>query len=168
MESLGVLRRPQNASDRGADTDYALKMLGKTYDGVELDYVRRAAVGPGAEGVVIVPSLSHRRVPEAKPDPHVVCVWRTDYFQGEPAGGAPGCYDAAEIQRGVALQQLGHRVDMIVPDQVARVEGVSDDGAVDSAVPQDNIASWEGRLPKRVVWYGADGNKLLSVEPGAP
>lgn len=169
MEMLGVLRRPQTAADRSGDTDYALKMLsGETYDGIELGYVRRAAVGPGDQGVVIIPSLSHRLAPGAIANPHVVCIWRTDYFRGEPAGGAPGCYDANDIRRGFALQQLGHRVDMIVPDQVARVAGVSDDGSVDTAVPDDNIASWEGRLPKRVVWYDASGAELMSVEPGAP
>ncbi|MFL5781929.1 MAG: hypothetical protein ACJ760_11505 [Thermoleophilaceae bacterium] len=167
MEMLGVLRRPQTATDRGGDTDYALKMLsGETYDGIQLGYVRRAAVGPADQGVVIIPSLSHRLVPDAIPNPHVICIWRTDYFHGERAGGAPGCFDADDIRRGVALQQLGHRVDMIVPDGVARVAGVSDGGSVDTAVPEDNVASWEGSLPKRVVWYDASGKTLLSVEPG--
>lgn len=169
MEMLGVLRRPQAAADRGSDTDYALKMLsGETYDGIQLGYVRRAAVGPRDQGVVIIPSLSHRLLPDAIPNPHVICMWRTDYFHGERAGGAPGCFDADEIRRGLALQQLGHRVDMIVPDGVARVAGVSDGGSVDTAVPEDNVASWEGRLPKRVVWYDASGKTLLSVEPGGP
>jgi hypothetical protein len=169
MGMLGVLRRPQTPADRGGDTQFALNAVGdKTYEGVQLQYVRRAVVGPGDEGVVIIPSVSHRQVPEATPNPHVVCVWRSDYFHGEPVGGQPGCYGAEDIRRGIALQQLGHRVDMIVPDEVARVEAVSDSGAVDTAVPEDNVASWDGRLPKRVVWYDGSGSRILSVEPGSP
>src|SRR4051812_20664177 len=53
---LGVLRRPQTQADRGGDAEFALRFVGnKTYRGVQLDYVRRAVVGPGDEGVVIIP-----------------------------------------------------------------------------------------------------------------
>jgi hypothetical protein len=166
---LGVLRRPQTAADRGGDTEFALRFVGdKTYEGVQLDYVRRAVVGPGDEGVVIIPSVSHRQTPEATPNPQVVCVWRSDYFRGEPVGGQPGCYSADDIRRGAALQQLGHRVDMVVPDEVARVEAVSDSGSVDSSIPEDNVASWDGSLPKRVIWYDGSGKTVRSVEPGSP
>jgi RNA polymerase sigma-70 factor (ECF subfamily) len=157
---LGVLRRPQTDADRGPETEYALKFVGdKTYEGAQLDYARFAPVGPGDRGVVLVPYLAHRVAPDAPAIGNTVCMWRSDWFEGKREGGAPGCFDAGAIRRGLAIKSLGHRVDMLVPDGVARVKAIAD-GVVDDAVPIDNVASWYGRLPQRVEWYDDRGRRV--------
>jgi hypothetical protein len=140
---LSVLRRPQTEADRQA-AGYALKFFGTTFKGVQTDYIRRAGA------VILVPAQSHQLTPDSPVQRDVVCVWRTDFTDG----GARACFDASQIAAGRAVQSLGHRVDMLVPDSVARVEVA---GRVEAIVPKANIASWRGRLPKSIAWYGAGG-----------
>jgi hypothetical protein len=165
--ALGVLRRPQTDEDRGADSRFALEFVGgETYDDVQIDYVRRAQVGPGDRGVVLIPSGSHRLVPGAPPDRDVVCMWRTSYSNGKAAGGGRGCYGVGQIESGHALQSLGGRFDMLVPDGVARVEITSFGGDSQTLEPSDNVVSWDGSRPSRVVWFDGDGKELRTTTFG--
>ena len=52
---------------------------------------------------------------------------------------------------------------MLVPDGVARVEATAE-GKVDTAVPTDNVASWNGRPPAHVEWYDAQGRRVASFD----
>jgi hypothetical protein len=161
---LGALRRPQTAADRGPESRYALNFQGnKTYADVRLPYVRYAAVGPGERGVVLIPAGSHRRSSDQAAQTEVVCTWRVSYFQGKPEGGAPGCWQADDIRSGRAIHQVDGRVDMLVPDHVSRVEGVTGSGRVATATPRDNVASWDGPLPTQVLWFDERGAQLRRI-----
>jgi hypothetical protein len=162
-ESLAVLRRDQRGADRSVDAEYALKYVGnRTFEGAQLDFVRVAAAGP-SDGVVLVPVVKHRPAPDAAPATNEVCMWRTDFVGGAPEGGSRGCYDADQIRRGRALQALGHTVDMLVPDGVARVEGYAN-GITDQATPVDNVASWQGRPPESVRWFDDRGQTIAAFD----
>jgi hypothetical protein len=150
---LSVLRRPQTEADRQA-AEYALKFFGKTFQGVGIDYIRRAGVSTGDEAVILVPAKSHQIARGFEMQTGVLCLWRTDYSSnGARAGGGRTCYESPQIVAGKALQSLGHRLDMLVPDRVARVDAVAADGTITTVKPVDNVASWEGSWPKRIVWY---------------
>ena len=161
---LGVLRRAQTDADRGPDAEYALKFVGNaTYRGAQLDYARFAAVGPGDRGVTLVPYLAHRPAPDAPAIGNVVCMWRSDWFQGAREGGSPGCFDAATIKAGLAIKSLGSRFDMLVPDGVVRVEATAE-GKIDTVGPVDNVASWDGRPPSHVDWYDEQGRRVAGFD----
>jgi hypothetical protein len=140
---LAVLRRPQTEADRRA-ARYALRFFGQTFQSVQTDYVRRAGA------VILVPAKSHQLTPDSAVQRDVVCLWRTDFSDG----GARACFEASQIRAGVAVQSVGRRVDMLVPDVVARVRV---GGTVEDITPRDNVASWQGRMPNAIAWYGADG-----------
>jgi hypothetical protein len=158
---LAVLRRAQTDADRGSDSTYALRFVGSgTFKNVEVDYVRRVISASGRTGVVLVPAEARRRLPNKPFEPDVVCVWQPDYSNGEPIGGGRGCYNAGDIGAGKALQSLGHRFVMLVPDGVSRVQATSSRGATDSATPTDNVASWDGGPPAKIVWSDENGKPI--------
>jgi hypothetical protein len=152
MSFLSVLRRPQTEADRQA-AEYALKFFGKTFQGVGVDYIRRARVSTGDEAVILVPAETHQIARGFEMQKGVMCLWRTDYANGAREGGGRSCFESPQIVAGKALQSLGHRLDMLVPDGVARVDAVASDGTITKVTPIDNVASWEGSWPKRIVWY---------------
>lgn len=141
-------------------------MGGETFDDVQIDYVRRAAVGPDDLGVVLIPSGSHRQVPGAPADRDALCMWRTSFSNGKPAGGGRNCYSAQQVTDGRALQSLGGRFDMLVPDGVARAEITSVSGDAESATPIDNVVSWSGSRPRAIVWYDSDGRPTKTTSFG--
>jgi hypothetical protein len=159
---LSVLRRPQTEADRQG-AEYALKFFGKTFRGVQIDYIRRARVSTGNDAVILVPAESHQLTPASAIQTGVICMWRTDYRRGAPEGGARACFEGPQIVAGRALQSVGHRLDMLVPNGVARVDAISPDGTIDSVEPIDNVASWEGSWPRRIVWYDHRGESLLTI-----
>jgi hypothetical protein len=161
---LSVLRRPQTEADRQA-AEYALKFFGKTFRGVGVDYIRRARVSTGREAVILVPAESHQIARGFAMQTGVMCLWRTDYLNGAREGGARACFESPQIVGGRALQSLGHRLDMLVPDGVARVDAIAPDGTIVKVKPVDNVASWEGSWPKRIVWYDDRGTALMNI-PG--
>jgi hypothetical protein len=150
-DMLSVLRRPQTEGDRRA-ARYALKFFARPhFEGVQTDYIRRAG------GVILVPTRSRWLMPGAPVQHDVICVWRTDHLNGARMGGGLGCYEAARIAGGTAIESLGRRVDWLVPDSVARVEV---GGSVGTVTPRDNVASWTGPWPKQIAWYSADGTRF--------
>ena len=157
---LAVLRRPQSAADRSDETAFALRAVGRsTYSGVNVRYVRRVDLGDAGGAVVLIPAAAHRLTPDAPPDFDVVCLWRTDFAGGKPIGGARGCYSASRIANGTALQSLGHRIDMLVPDGVSAVEAVAANGTTTRTVPVDNVASWQGGLPSTLYFVDSNGTR---------
>jgi hypothetical protein len=162
---LSVLRRPQTEADRQA-AQYALKFFGPNYRGVQIDYIRRAAVPSGDQAVILVPVKSYRPVPKFAMQRDSVCLWRTDYLNGAREGGGRACFESPQIVGGRALQSLGHRLDMLVPDGVARVDAIAGDGTIVKVKPVDNVASWEGSWPKRIVWYDDHGTPVRTITGG--
>jgi hypothetical protein len=160
--TLSVLQRPQTAADRQA-AGYALDFFGRTFHGVQADYIRSANVGPGNEVVVLVPVESHQLTPDSPLQRDVICLWRTDFSRGAPDGGDRGCFQSTQIAAGQAVQSLGHRFDMLVPDGVARVEAAAADGSSAASAPTDNVASWAGPRPTRITWYGDDGGTIRTI-----
>jgi hypothetical protein len=159
---LSVLRRPQTEGDRQA-AQYALKFFGRTFHGVGIDYIRRARVSTGSEAVILVPAKSHQIARGFEMQSGIMCLWRTDYSNGARAGGGRSCFESLQIVGGRALQSLGHRLDMLVPDGVARVDAIAPDGTIRRVKPVDNVASWEGSWPKRIVWYNDRGEPVRSI-----
>lgn len=159
---LAVFRRPQTEADREA-ARYALKFFGPNFQGVQTDYIRRAAVPSGDQAVILVPVKSYRPLPTFAMQRDIVCLWRTDYANGARAGGGRSCFQARQIVAGRALQSLGHRLDMLVPNGVARVDAIASDGTTVEVKPVDNVASWEGAWPKRIVWYSERGEAVRSI-----
>lgn len=158
---LAVLRRAQTGNDRSADTLFALRAVGRTtFSGVNVRYVRRVDLPGAGGGIVLIPAAAHRLTPGVAPDFDVVCLWRTDFAGGRPIGGGRGCYTASRIANGTALQSLGRHIDMLVPDDVSAVEAVSANGKVTRIVPVDNVASWEGGLPRAVHFIDAAGKRV--------
>jgi hypothetical protein len=146
---LAVLRRPQTAAERQAAT-YALRFFGPTFGGVQVAYIREAG------GVIIVPAKTHQLTPGSAVDHDVVCMWRTD-AAGD--GGARGCFTAAQIAAGDAVQSLGGEAYMLVPDGVATVAA----GPGARSTVHDNVASWRGGLASSIGWYDRDGKLLRTI-----
>jgi hypothetical protein len=46
------------------------------------------------------------------------------------------------------------------------VEATAVDGTVVTVTPVDNVASFEGRWPNLIVWYGDDGSVIRTVRRG--
>jgi hypothetical protein len=158
---LGVLRRQQTAADRAAAAD-ALKATSDTYAGVQTDYIRSVTSSSGDSGVALIPAESHQLTPASPVLHDVICMWRTDFTDGVPEGGGRGCYQAAAVRQGLALQTLGAHIDLIVPDGVTRVQATARGGETSEITPTDNVASWEGSRPSIIRFYN-DQNALLLI-----
>jgi hypothetical protein len=125
LRALGVLRRPQQAADRGPPARYALRFLGPNSHGVRLAYVRLLARGPGGRGFVLVPI--ERYDPGPPPTPafkrafapksNALCV-----FAQASDGGGKDCYSTADLLAGRASTgSIGRETYGLVPDGVAAV-----------------------------------------------
>jgi hypothetical protein len=161
---LGVLRRQQTEADRTAAAG-ALKATGDTYSGVQTDYIRSVTSSPGDSGVVLVPAESHQLTPASPVLRDVICMWRADFTDGAPEGGGRGCYQAATVRQGLALQTLGAHIDLIVPDGVTRVQATTTGGRTSEITPTDNVASWEGSRPGAIRFYDDHNTLLLTSQP---
>lgn len=125
LRVLRVLRRPQTAADRGAQTRYALRFLGPNSRGVRLAYVRLLALGAGGRGFVLVP------VERYDPGPAPTPAWRQAFAQKDDAlcvfaqardGGGKACYSTRDVLSGRASSgSIGRETYGLVPDGVASV-----------------------------------------------
>ena len=171
VATLGVLRRPQDAADRGVATSHAARSFSNPqYRGVRLDGIR---VLDPQHDVVLVP-FEQASVPTdraGRPLPgfdqaagrSVVCVYEasSDGFAGS------GCHNAAKIRSGRAISSSGNRVSGLVPDGVARVRLIHGDGTVEADV-HDNYFAADSAFPTVVEWLRDDGSVARRIDLTGP
>jgi hypothetical protein len=180
LKLLGVLRREQTARDRSVSTRYALKFVGRGFEGVRTNSIRLLAQTPQDRGIVLVPVALYRpldpklpadtpqRIRDLfKPKRDALCVYELD--RGDGAGAA--CFTTQDVEQGHAWGSLGHRASWLVPDGVATLK-IEYDGGRSVTVPvHDNLALYtepRGRFERvRTTWFAADGRvvKTISAPP---
>lgn len=175
---LGVLRRPQQPSDRGPQTDYALKFLTRGVGGVRVADIRLLHAGAGA--VVLIPvarfglESAHGAQPlgAARTGSNGLCLFAADTQDGRADGGGFGCYTTAEISRGRATASVGSHVYGLVPDGVRTVQVKFSDGGVSEATVDDNLFAYSapasglpGAIVRDATWYDGAGVRVRTV-PG--
>jgi len=145
---LAVLRRPQNAADRGPDVQETLRSLVASIDhGVRLSEVRKLGSTSDGKAVVLTPEM---RFGDDEPGPRVddindaLCIEYPLPTQGasiestelatgkhvtitSPGGGvARGCFSSDNVRNGTAITASGggKRAHTwgLVPDGIAHVE----------------------------------------------
>jgi hypothetical protein len=125
-ESLGILRRPQTATDRAAATP-VLRALGHPVGGVQLDGVRALS-----DGWVLAPVgvVDTGREPRA----NQLCITN---------GAAIGCGNATDIDKvGVSVLAANARqtkITGVVPDRVERVRLVTTHGTTTEVDARNNF-----------------------------
>jgi hypothetical protein len=148
---LAVLRRPQNAQDRGPTARALLRNVGQEFAGVRLSSVRLVTVSPGHHALVLsatkvggVPSTGDRGIGEP------VCL----VFS---AGGLCGGADA--LRTGGISMTAGPSLRGIVPDGVIRVTADFGHGRKLTADVHDNVY-WLTGAPTTM--------RAFPTRPGAP
>ncbi len=171
VAQLGILRRPQNDSDRRAAEGAAPFYRGQGFRGVQLDHIR--AVDP-ARGLVLVPFEEPPvpRGPDGRPVPGIEVAPGLCLVRPVRDGYAGGCYTRAEIESSRALSSDDDVVLGVVPDGVARVRLIRGERSGVAQV-RDNFFRAEAPVPTAplvVEWLAADGSLVrrhdLSRPPG--
>jgi hypothetical protein len=167
VSQLGVLRRPQNDTDRRDITSARLRNLGGSFRGVRVDGIR--LLDPD-RGVVLVPTegMPVPRDAQGRPVPGFASPrYRNTVCVIQPTGdGFTGgsCHNADKIASGLAIGSSGGVVDGLVPDGVARVRLIRGGRTTAEAPVRNNYFDVESAFPNVVEWLGADGSLVERVE----
>ena len=164
--TLGVLRRPQSASDRAAITSERLKGLsGDAFRGAQLDSIR--LVDPRS-GVVLVP-FEEGPVPRddrGRPLPgfegfsNVACI----VTRTTDGAGAISCHTAEKVRSGLAVGSGSGDVSGLVPDGVARVRLIRGDESAEAPVRNNFFRADGTAAPLFVEWLAADGSLVKRID----
>jgi hypothetical protein len=131
--SLSVLRRPQNAADRGPIAQALLREVGAEYKGVRLASVRLLSSPDGRHHALLVPTEEHGL--SSTPGRYEV----SDDLCIQTRTGS-GCGDASDLRLGNFLGGSGDdNLHGLVPDGVTKVVLTFSDGQVRSAGVHDNF-----------------------------
>jgi hypothetical protein len=172
---LSVLRRPQRAADRGAQTTYALKFLGSSVANVRTTEIRLLHVEPDGRGIVLIPVGRYGLAPAGLPAAmrrhwhrpagrDGLCLFAADQDHGKPAGGGFGCYGTRQLLDGQATAGLGHRVYGLVPDGVDRIAVTLAGRATLMVNVAQNFFIYGGSLGRGTIrWLDHDGKVLRTL-----
>ena len=127
---LSVLRRPQDAADRGPVAEKLLRHLGIEESGVRIASIRLLDGSPGREAVLVSVQSLNDLTPGVPARTDTICVL---YGQGGTCGGLP------DLLAGHFLVTAGSRQLGLVPDGVARVLLRYPDGETLTAPVRDNF-----------------------------
>ncbi len=168
--ALAVLRRPQDAADRGAVTRKALRFQDASFEGIRTDAIRILGETATGENAVLLPVArlnsdgpadgpAELRRPSTD---NALCVWVDDPSEG---GGASCSSFDGFLAGGLTVQSIddaGVTVSGLVPDGVDRVVITPPTGSAVSASVRDNwfsaVASSMPRSTPR--WLDASGKTL--------
>ena len=169
VAQLGVLRRPQNETDKRDITSARLRAIGRSFRGVRVDGIRlldpnRGVVLVPAEGVPVPSDEKGKPIPgfDNPRYRNTVCVIQPtgDGFTGG------SCHNADKIARGLAIGSSGGVVDGLVPDDVARVRLIRGGQTTGEAAVRNNYFYVESAFPNVVEWLGPDGALVKRIELG--
>jgi len=97
LADLSVLRRAATDADRGAQSQYALKLFDRDMHGVRLDSVRLLGTQDGG-GYVLVPVASYHRPDGTGSIDDALCL-----FARMRGGGGVGCWTLQQVRAGQAV-----------------------------------------------------------------
>jgi hypothetical protein len=174
LNTLSVLRRPQTASDRGADTEAALRHFDDGVAEVRVDSIRLLAPDLG---VVAVPveryglsgagarSTSESGAAGTTSEPQhadAVCL----YVPARDGTAGGNCHTAEAIQHGFALGSQGQSVYGLVPDGVAMIELISGARRAQLAVHDNFFYEHDGAptAPRTIQWLDAQGRPIKTID----
>jgi hypothetical protein len=129
-EMLGVLRRPQDASDRDRDVERLLQNLGTEQSGVRVRSIRKLGSSSGLEAVLVSVERERALSPGEATEANPLCLLIED-------GGLCGTTD--DLQTGHLLVLAGPHVYGLVPDGVASVELSFPNGPTRRVTVKDNF-----------------------------
>lgn len=137
--ALGLLRRPQEAADRGPAARSALSWLSSRYVGVKLEGIRVVPAPDGTSSVVVPVATVRGRTAGARTATSADAVCLQIALRDPTADdGGRQCYSTVAIHSGEAVLVAGQTVRGLVPDGVSRVRFHAPGGrAYDTAVRQN-------------------------------
>jgi hypothetical protein len=138
LHELGVLRRPQDESDRGPIAQKLLSHVGSEYKGVRLNSVRLLTAANGRHAL-LVPAVEHGL--SAQPGKYEVA---NDLCVEDPTGGF--CGSAEQIRDGYFMGGTANDLLGLVPDGVATIRLNFPNGTTVTERIQDNFF-WVSGVP---------------------
>ncbi|MEJ7787724.1 MAG: hypothetical protein WKF96_23220 [Solirubrobacteraceae bacterium] len=162
LSQLGVLRRSQTDTDRGAAAINALRYFPQDLDGVRLRFVRVVDVADGAPPIVLAPVARAGGGKDTLAAPsraNVLCAFAAEPNptgdSGFGDGGGFGCYSDADIASGRAILGLGDRVYALAPDGARKVTVAK---GAEPVLVKDNVYSYTGT--------GLNASREITYEDG--
>ncbi len=182
LAELGVLRRPQTATDRGASVRQALQFFGNSVDGVRTNYVRALRSDSSGSDAVLVPVASYRLnlpSPPADAPPAVrqrmlpasdgLCLFVRDAIDG----GAQSCSSLADLIAGRisgAMDRAGRALFYgLVPEGIYAVRLRIAGADSVTATVRDNFYAVESPLGSRGIsvegidWLDSRGRPIRTL-----
>ncbi|MEH3053804.1 MAG: hypothetical protein PGN13_07300 [Patulibacter minatonensis] len=184
LEALGVLRRPQTATDRGWASRYALRFQDESAKGVRTGAVRLLSEGARGQSVVLIPMEGHATLgdPGSTGERDLLCLW----VRGEGGGGYSCATTSQLLKDGLTMSTMSPKalavsegrsesktatayVVGLVPDGVVRVRFGSPGG--DSVEVPVHENAYVADIPAALertdrAWLGKDGTEVRAPQLG--